>query len=499
MADADITTYKESYPTNQQESKEIIQEKIKDSINKDDSNGFYKLNWLQRIGYGAGDLANNFAFAAIGSYILFFYTDVFQLGGKPENSASLAGTMMLIVCFIEIICDPIVGTFVDKKNPRWGKYRSYLIFGGIPLSLIMVLCFWDQFKPSVVYAYITYIAFQISYTVVSVPYGALNASLTRDSNEITILTSTRMVMANLGGLAVNGGLPIVVALFSKKDLPIQYALFQALGSLPSFIFLPLIPMIKNKIGKKSMFYVFITIAILGYIAIYIVSVLGVNDHIVWLYIAQFIKSSGLTVATGYMWVLVPEVISYGEYTTNRRISGIVNALTAVFLKAGMALGGAVPGWVLAWTHYKAAETASTLPKDSRAWFYTIAVYAFASLILYIFCFTQTKERVVMKENETQNVKISDLWKEFLRNRPLRVLSYFFIIAFIAMFSSNSTTAYLMDDLHLQVKSAQEGVRWCVTVIPSILFFINMIIISRYELTDEKIEQINKEIEERQKV
>eukprot|EP00833_Pecoramyces_ruminatium_P010948 jgi/Orpsp1_1/1184980/evm.model.c7180000091817.1 len=53
MADADITTYKESYPTNQQESKEIIQEKIKDSINKDDSNGFYKLNWLQRIGYGA--------------------------------------------------------------------------------------------------------------------------------------------------------------------------------------------------------------------------------------------------------------------------------------------------------------------------------------------------------------------------------------------------------------------------------------------------------------
>jgi len=500
MVGVDIT---ESLPTNQsQETKEIPfqpDKKTKELIKEDDANGFYKLSWLQRIGYSAGDLANNFAFAAMGSYILIFYTDVFQLGGNPEKSASLAGTMMLIVCFIEIIFDPIVGTFVDKKNPRWGKYRSYLIFGGIPLSLMMVLCFWDQFKPSIVYAYITYIAFQIGYTVVSVPYGALNASLTRDTNEITILTSTRMVMANLGGLAVNGGLPIVVALFARKDLPIEYALFQALGSLPSFIFLPLIPSIKNKIGKKLMFYVFITIAILGYIAIYIVSTVGVNENIIWLYIAQFVKSSGLTVATGYMWALVPEVISYGEYTTNRRISGIVNALTAVFLKAGMALGGAVPGWVLAWTHYKAKESESTIPKDSRAWFYTISVYAFASLLLYIFCFTQTKERVVMKQNETQNVKISDLWKEFFRNRPLRVLSYFFIIAFIAMFSSNSTTAYLMDDLHLQVKSAQEGVRWCVTVIPSILFFINMIIISRYELTDEKIEKINKEIEERQKV
>jgi len=502
MADVDIT---ESLPTHQHpESKEIKissgKTNTKKLENEKEANGFYKLSWLQRIGYSAGDLANNFAFATIGSYILFFYTDVFQLGGKPEKSASLAGTMMLIVCFIEIIFDPIVGTFVDKKNPRWGKYRSYLIFGGIPLSLIMVLCFWDQFKPSVVYAYVTYIAFQIGYTVVSVPYGALNASLTRDTNEITILTSTRMVLANLGGLAVNGGLPIVVALFARKDLPIEYALFQALGSLPSFIFLPLIPAIKKRLGKKLMFYVFIAIAILGYIAIYIVSRVGVDKNIVWLYIAQFIKSSGLTVATGYMWALVPEVISYGEYTTNRRISGIVNALTAVFLKAGMALGGAVPGWVLAWTHYKAAETEeSTLPKDSRAWFYTISVYAFASLILYIFCFTQTKERIVMNQTETQNVKISDLWKELFRNRPLRVLSYFFIIAFIAMFSSNSTTAYLMDDLQSQVKSAQEGVRWCVSVIPSILFIINMIIISRYELTDEKIEKINKEIEERQKV
>jgi len=495
MTDIDITAYKDSIT----KDKESVS--IKKEINKSDeeSGGFYKLSWLQRIGYGAGDLANNFIFAAVGSYILFYYTDVFQLGGDKSKSASIAGTMMLIVCLIDIVFDSIIGIYVDKKNPRWGKYRSYLIYGGIPLTIIAILCFWDQFKPSVLYAYITYIGFQMTYTLVNVPYGALNASLTRDTNEITILTSTRMVMANLGGLSVNGGLPIVVALFARTEIPIQYALFQALGSLPSFIFLPLIPTIKKKLGKKLMFFIFISIAIFGYIMIYVVSKIGVKKYIVLMYIAQFIKSSGQTVATGYMWALVPEVISYGEYTTGRRISGIVNALTAVFFKAGMALGGAIPGWILAWTHYKAAESTSSLPKDSKAWFYTMLVYSLASLILFIFCFTQTKERVVMDHKETENVKISDLWKEFVRNRPLRVISYFFIIAFIAMFVYNSTTAYLMDDLNLQVPSAQKGVRSCTSIIPSILFFINMIIISRYELTDEKIEKINKEIEERQKV
>ncbi len=50
-------------------------------------------------------------------------------------------------------------------------------------------------------------------------------------------------------------------------------------------------------------------------------------------VAQFIKSTGVIIATGYMWALVPEVISYGEYTHGKRISGIVNALTGIFYKA----------------------------------------------------------------------------------------------------------------------------------------------------------------------
>ena len=36
------------------------------------------------------------------------------------------------------------------------------------------------------------------YTLINVPYGALNASLTRDTDEITTLTSVRMFLANTG-------------------------------------------------------------------------------------------------------------------------------------------------------------------------------------------------------------------------------------------------------------------------------------------------------------
>ena len=56
------------------------------------------------------------------------------------------------------------------------------------------------------------------YTLINVPYGALNASLTRDTNEITTLTSVRMFLANTGGLAVAYGIPKLVACLSPDGL-----------------------------------------------------------------------------------------------------------------------------------------------------------------------------------------------------------------------------------------------------------------------------------------
>ena len=61
-------------------------------------------------------------------YLLIFYTNVYGL--KPE----VAAVMFLIVRIVDVLWDPLVGAFVDKHNPKLGKYRSYLIWGGTPLT-----------------------------------------------------------------------------------------------------------------------------------------------------------------------------------------------------------------------------------------------------------------------------------------------------------------------------------------------------------------------------
>ncbi|MBP1540779.1 MAG: MFS transporter [Prevotella sp.] len=460
------------------------------------NNGFYKLTWLQRLGFGSGDLAQNLIYQTICMYLLIYYTNVYGLA--PAQAAF----MFLIVRVVDVLWDPIIGTYVDKHHPPLGKYRSYLVLAGLPLTGFAILCFWDGMSPSLTYAYFTYVGLSMLYTLINVPYGALNASLTRDTNEITILTSVRMFLANVGGLAVAYGIPKIVAALSpdgqihsaesssawlttmaiyaitgmillffcfsqskervvmdasemekvkisdlwtefRRNRPLrvlafffvtafammavgnsagsyymiynvhgtsdQMANFMALGSIPSFIFMPMVPWIKRKIGKRAMFNLFLTIAIVGMVALYVISMVPSLNSQMWLvYVAQFVKSTGVIVATGYMWALVPEVISYGEYMHGKRISGIVNALTGIFYKAGMALGGVVPGLVL---------------------------------------------------------------------------------AYVGFDQTNAT---------MQSPLAEQGILWLVCVIPALLLVVAMLIISHYELTDEVIEKINYEIENRNK-
>ena len=97
--------------------------------NRSESKGFYKLSWLQRIGFGSGDFAQNLVFQTVMQYVSIFYTTV--VGLRPETVA----IMVFIPPVINIFGSMALGAFVDKHNPKWGKYRSYLLVGGVPLMI----------------------------------------------------------------------------------------------------------------------------------------------------------------------------------------------------------------------------------------------------------------------------------------------------------------------------------------------------------------------------
>jgi GPH family glycoside/pentoside/hexuronide:cation symporter len=168
----------------------------------------------------------------------------------------------------------------------------------------------------------------------------------------------------------------------------------------------MVPAIKRRIGKNGMFRLFLGIAITAMLLMYLImSVERLKSIIPLIFAVQFVKSTGVVVATGYMWALVPEVVTFSEYASGRRVAGIVNALICIFMKAGMALGGVIPGLVLAWVGFKAGEP-------------------------------------------------------------------------------------------VQQPMAEQGILWLVTLIPAVLFVLAIFVIGKYELSDEKMDELNAAVSKR---
>ncbi len=54
----------------------------------------------------------------------------------------------------------------------------------------------------------------------------------------------------------------------------------------------MIPAIKRKVGKKGMFYIFLITAIIGMAMLYVISMVdSLKEHMMLVYIAQFVKSA----------------------------------------------------------------------------------------------------------------------------------------------------------------------------------------------------------------
>lgn len=274
---------------------------------------FAKLSWRERISYGAGDLAQNLIFGTIDSMLLFYLTTVYGI------SAAAGATIFLVVRWVNVFWDPWVGAVIDRHTFKSGKYRPYLLYAGIPLTIFSACLFLpiDSIRGSVPYAFIAYLLTALTYSIVNIPYGALNASLTRDNDEVSTLTTVRMTEANIGNLLVYTFLPLFVQLASP-----------------------------DKVSKDIGFF-------------------GIH-------------------------------LNLGDYTS---------------------------------------------PHAGGAYFTVMAIYMIIGFIMLMFTYKGIKERVLPTQEETDNVKYSDLFAELKRNKPLLVLGMFFLIAFTFMFFGNTTEAF----------------------------------------------------------
>lgn len=173
-----------------------------------------RLSLKERVGYGLGDAGFNFYWAIIGSYLVFFYTDVFGIG------AAAAATMITVTKIIDAITDPIIGGIADRTSTRWGKFRPYLLWGALPMmgAAILTMSTPDlNDTGKLIWAYITYGLLMLCYTILNMPYNSLSAVMTANTQERSKLNSTRFFFAYLSSIVVGAATPELAEYFGNGD------------------------------------------------------------------------------------------------------------------------------------------------------------------------------------------------------------------------------------------------------------------------------------------
>lgn len=166
-----------------------------------------------RIGFGGGDFGFLLVWQGTALFLMYFYTDV--LGISP----TMAGLIYLIAMVWDAVSDPLIATLADRTHTKMGKYRPWLLFGAVPFALSYPLAFsgppaWLPLDV-VVWALITHITLRTVYTVVSMPFNSLQARLTSDAQERSVLAGFRMVGAAFGGLTVVFITPVLVGIYGE--------------------------------------------------------------------------------------------------------------------------------------------------------------------------------------------------------------------------------------------------------------------------------------------
>lgn len=157
-----------------------------------------KLSLKTKIAYGLGDLYGGGAFIVIGTYYLYFLTDVLRI------NPALAGTVIMVSKIWDAVTDPIMGVISDRTRTKFGRRRVYFL-AGVPLIFLSFFLMWYPvtFASEVqrfVYAISTYMFFATVATMVMIPYNALAPELTLDYNERISLTSFRMFFSMVSSI-----------------------------------------------------------------------------------------------------------------------------------------------------------------------------------------------------------------------------------------------------------------------------------------------------------
>ncbi|MBE6784887.1 MAG: MFS transporter [Ruminococcaceae bacterium] len=170
-----------------------------------------------KLGYGVGAIGLDLSYGMFYSFLAQYLTNVLKL--KPSFLLILTPIARLW----DGVNDPMMGTIVDNTHTKMGKYRPWILRGSLLNAIVLVLLFSNPFKLSGValcaYIAIMYIGWGMTNTLADIPYWSMVPSFTSDPNERSLISTLARMFSGLGQGIVSLGAPILMSAVSLTTSP----------------------------------------------------------------------------------------------------------------------------------------------------------------------------------------------------------------------------------------------------------------------------------------
>lgn len=168
--------------------------------------------------FGLGTVGRDMLYTMVSMYLLFFLTDILNL---PDSTMWWMTGAMTILRIFDAVNDPIMGFLVDNTRSRFGKFKPWIVIGGILGGILTILLFHDFGLNGAGYVtmfVVLYLLWDLTYGANDIAYWSMLPSLTLDQKEREKTGSFARICANIGLFTtVVAILPVTNALGGDKN------------------------------------------------------------------------------------------------------------------------------------------------------------------------------------------------------------------------------------------------------------------------------------------
>ncbi len=192
---------------------------------------------VETVAYIAQDFADSFS---IGKYSNRFIWDVVGIDFR------INGIVSLFTGAWDIINDTFISAIVDRTRTRWGKFRPYLLWMKMPLTLFGML-YWfmpifftgtdTTYVPKLVYFFAFNIIQETVQTFISISQTGLLSTITPNPNErVRLISQAKLFSRFLGEQMPEWIMGILIDLINSKVIKMKLStLFMVMGSATSIL------------------------------------------------------------------------------------------------------------------------------------------------------------------------------------------------------------------------------------------------------------------------